>query len=846
MLTIDEIRIENQRSGMDDRVAVITDQEHPRFSFTITSDRKDTTLRSAFIEVNGWREAIRDRLSIQYNGPALEPMHSYEVIILASDDAGEKAKAKAMFRTGKMGLPWQGKWISDASYHFDSPASPIPMLFRRIFTLRKAAAKITVMATAMGIFDLMLDGERISEDYFNPGFTSYPSQLQYVVYELVDIKPGAHEFSALVGGGWATGRSTHINDTNKSVSKLSADRQALLAELHIDYVDGTQEIIGTDELFEVTEDSFWRFGDFYDGETYDASRNPGDMVWRQASLEKLSIHPKLLARYGEAVKAHEILKPVSWQRASSGELICDFGQNIAGVIEMTVHGKSGQQIVIRHAEALERGELYVQNLRTARQTVTYICREGEQSYSPRLTYMGFRYIGISGIDRDDIDICARAVYSDLETIGTFRCSNEDLNRLQSNLTWSGKDNFVDIPTDCPQRDERQGWTGDIALFASTACFNFDMSRFLDKWLLDLKSEQGLTGSIPMVIPLRKGVTSSITTSCWGDSCILVPYALFKAQGDKNLLARQYPSMKRFLADVKRWAALSMPIYGTPYVFKLPFQLGDWCAPYGGPRDWFAKGPWVGTAYFARSCDLMGETAAALGRERESKAYYALAEKVKAAFRKVFTDGSGRLKDEFQTAYVLALHFNLVEGDERRQMARRLWRLIEENGGHLSTGFPATPYILFALADNGYEKEAYELLLQDTDPSWLYQVRHGATTMWEQWGSIREDGTIKESSLNHYAYGAVGDFFYRRICGLEAIEPGYRRFAVKPIPGGGLTWAECEHKCPYGLIRTRWERGKGKFKVTVRVPVGCECEVSMPDGEHYRVGSGDYEFDCMEK
>ena len=301
-----------------------------------------------------------------------------------------------------------------------------------------------------------------------------------------------------------------------------------------------------------------------------------------------------------------------------------------------------------------------------------------------------------------------------------------------------------------------------------------------------------------------------------------------------------------MADVKRWAALSLPIHGSPHILKLPFQFGDWCAPYGSVPDWLAKGPWVGTAYYFRSCRLMSEIAAILGHDEDSRRYANLAEKVRAAFCKVFTDGHSRMKEEFQTAYVLALAFGLAEGEERRVMAERLWALIKENGVHLNTGFTATPFLLFALSDNGYEREAYKLLLQDTTPSWLYQVRHGATTMWENWHSVHEDGTIQESSLNHYAYGAVGDFFYRRICGLEILEPGYRRFAVKPIPGGGLTWAECEHKCPYGLIKTRWEKADGRFRLSVSVPFGTVCDVTLPDGKQHTIGSGSYDFECLEK
>jgi alpha-L-rhamnosidase len=840
MFAIKEIHVEHAPAP------IVTDNKHPRFSFSLESDLRDSSLRSALIRVNGWEAEIEDQLNIIYSGPELKPLNEYTVEIEATDDTGNIARAETKFSTGRLGLAWKGEWISDPDYQVESPNSPTPMCFRRRFTARKKIETLRVFTTALGVFDLWLDGKRINEDYFAPGFTNYEADLQYTVCEVRDLPAGEHELLAVVAGGWAVGRSTHVDDTNKSKSKLSADRQALLCELRLDYADGQRDILGSDTRWEVTEDGPWRFADWYDGEIYDARVELKDANWRAAAPEKLRVKPKLSARYGLPVVAHEILEPVAWSLAPSGELICDFGQNIAGVVSVRLSGKAGQEIVFRHAEALENGELYVQNLRSAKQELRYTCREGEQAYSPRFTYMGFRYVGIRGIAKEDLDLKAVAIYSDLETVGSFHCSNGDLNQLQSNLSWSGRDNFVDIPTDCPQRDERQGWTGDIALFSATACFNFDMSRFLEKWLRDLATEQSPIGAIPFVVPARKGVTPSLTTSCWGDSCILVPWAVYLSNGDKSLLSRQYPSMKKYMADVKRWAAMSLPIHGTPHIFQLPFQFGDWCAPYGVAPDWLKKGPWVGTAYYYRSCRLMSEIASVIGREEDSRRYASLAEKVRAAYRRVFTDGQGRIKEEFQTAYVLALVFDLAEGEERKVMAERLWALVKEAGVHLNTGFTATPFLLFALSDNGYAKEAYELLLQDSDPSWLYQVRHGATTMWEQWGSIQEDGMIKESSLNHYAYGAVGDFFYRRVCGLEAIEPGYRRFAVKPIPGGGLSWAECEHKCPFGTIQTRWERADGTFRLSVTVPFGTTCDVTLPNGEQHTMGSGSYEFECMEK
>lgn len=652
---------------------------------------------------------------------------------------------------------WQGVWISDPTYRFKSPDSPIPMVFRRRFVLRQHA-NVQAVATAMGIFDLLMDGKRIGHDYFNPGFTDYSAHLQYVAYDPIFLAAGMHELMVIVAGGWAVGRSTHIDNTNKSKSQLSAQRQALLCDLVIHYADGSREVIGSDNTFEVSEEGPWRFADFYDGEVYDARISFADIAWRGAAKEKLRVRPKLCLRYGLPVTAHETFSPISWQLSPSGEWIADFGQNLAGIVHLTVKGHVGWEIILRHAEVLEQGELYVKNLRSARQTIHYFCRDGIQSYSPRFTYMGFRYVGVRGVSKEDIQLTVRALYSDLKTIGHFCCSDENLNRLQSNIMWSGKSNFVDIPTDCPQRDERQGWTGDIAIFAPTACFNFEMGTFLKKWLLDVKTEQGLLGAIPFVVPSRRGITPRITTSCWGDSCILVPWALYMSEGDARVLRQMYPTMKRYLADVGRWAALSLPICGSPYILRLPFQFGDWCAPNGSVSHWLKRGPWVGTAYFAHSCDVAAKIAAVLGKEQDAQHYKKLSKKIKRAFRQIFTDGQGHMKTEFQSAYVLALAFGLEKKKFRPVMAARLWHLIKEKGCHLSTGFPSTPYLLFALCDNGYENEAYQLLMQDTDPSWLYQVKHGATTMWEQWASVQDDGMIRESSLNHYAYGSVGVFF----------------------------------------------------------------------------------------
>lgn len=827
----------------------ITDEKNPRISYVLESDQTDVYIREAKIKVGSWETRTDRQIGICYEGEPLQPFTTYTVEVEVHTQDGDQAYAKNTFRTGKMGTEWNAEWISDEAYAFENGTSPVPFVFRKTFACKKQIKRAFVIATAWGIYELAVDGKKAGEEYFAPGFTSYAHHLQYSLYEIKDLKQEMHEITAVVGGGWAAGRSTYIYDTNKSFSKISAELPAFLMELHLEYADGSEEIIGTDESWQVTQESAYRFGDFYDGEIYDASINASDIPWHPVTLFKSKEHPKLTARYGDPVTAHEVLKPVEWHRDTEGRLIYNFGQNLAGVVRMTINGKRGQIIRIRHGEVLENGALYTESLRSAKQLVQYTCAEGRQTYSPRLTYMGFQYIEVSGIEEADIEkIEAVAVYSDMGEIGQFVCSDEDINRLQSNVVWSGKSNFVDIPTDCPQRDERQGWTGDIALFASTACFNFDMNRFLEKWLLDLKDEQTKTGSVPYVVPKRGNKTPIMTTSCWGDSCIMVPWALYLSRGDKELLRRQYPGMQRYMHSVRRWVFVSNMFKKSRLTWSKPFQFGDWCAPYGSLPDWFAKGPWVGTAYFAHISEIMSKVSGILGETEEQKKYEKQYRDVCREYEHVYMDGKGKLLQEFQTGYVLPLYFGVGNQENRKSMADHLWKLIMENDMHLNTGFPSTPYILFALSDNGRQEEAYRLLKQDTAPSWVYNIRKGGTTFWEQWDTIQPDGSLKSASMNHYAYGAVGDFFYRRICGLEAVEGGYKRFSVKPLIGGGLTWAECSHVCPYGTIRVRWEightaEGEKDFEITVDVPVNTACELTLPDGEKFEFGSGKHTYRC---
>lgn len=844
MLTIIAFTCENLKQGC------VTDELHPRFSFTLDSDREGDALARAVLCVNGWTTETTEQIAIPYEGPVLKSFTEYTATVTVTDTAGQTAEMSLRFETGRQNVPWEAEWISDATYGFvEKKVSPKPMTFRRTFSTEKKIKSAKIYATAMGIYELSLNGKKVGDEYFAPGFTAYRDYLQYQTYDVTDMMSGENTLMAVVSGGWAAGV---FGFTRKN--RISAKRQALLLELRITYEDGTKEIVVTDENWEVTEEGNYRMADLYDGETYDATVDLTRLAWRHAARETLDINPKILAAYGSPVRAHERLVPTFAGRVGD-ESIYDFGQNFAGVVCLKINGKRGQTVSVRHAEILNPdGTLNTVFLRTAKACATYTCTEGEQTYSPRLTYMGFRYIGIAGIGSEDVEVSAFALYSDLARTGEFTCSNEKLNRLQENIIWSSKSNFVDIPTDCPQRDERMGWTGDIAVFSPTACYNYDMSRFLGKWLRDLRAEQLSTGGIPNTIPVQgygfPETMPAMAIDFWGDACVLVPWAEYRARGDIGMLKNAYPAMKKYVNACKFWAGFGLGCHR--YIWHTPSVLhfGDWVAPdVKKMSQWQKRSKWTATASLKNTSSLIAKIAEILGETEDAAHYAALGNKVADAYRTVFTDGNGKLKEEFQTAYVLPLYFEIFQGEEKRRAAENLARLVEENGYCIGTGFPGTPYILFALADNGRADTAYRMLLNEKCPSWLYEIKAGATTIWERWDGLDEngvcpigdDGTDLMISYNHYASGAVGDFFYRRIAGIEPVEAGYRKFRIAPVLGGGITYARGSVLTPYGRVTSDWKIESDQFYISVEVPMGTVCELKLPDDTTHQLVSGHYSF-----
>lgn len=839
------IKTENLSNGC------VTDKKQPTFTLNVTSDKQGAELKRAQISVGEWRAETNGRIYIPYGGKPLKPFTEYEVKVEAEDNFGEKACAESAFSTGRMDTPWGAKWITDGSYKFtDKKTSPVPMLFEKSFKIEKTIKSAKIYCTAIGIYELELNGEKVGEDFFAPGFTSYKTSLQYQVYDITSALKPENRLACTVAGGWAVGAFVF---TRKN--RITAPRQALLAEIRLEFEDGTSAVFGTDESWRVTRGGKLRFAEFYDGEIYDATVDESKAAWRLSSIEKVKINPSIAVTYGSMVRAHEVFKPVSVKKAPSGELIYDFGQNLAGVVRFKVNGKKGQKIVIRHAEVLtENGELNTVFLRSAKCRIEYICTDGVQSFTPRMTYMGFRYAGISGVDEKDIEAESVALYSDIEDNGSFECSDPLINRLQENIRWSGKSNFVDIPTDCPQRDERMGWTGDIAIFAPTACYNFDMTRFLDKWLKDVRSEQTRHGGIPNTVPVQGyGFPATMPKKAiafWGDACVFVPYAMYLAYGDINVLKENYQTMKKYVKACKWWANIGIGKHRYIWSDLPMMQFGDWVAP-DVPKmgQWQARCKWTGTASLAATSGMLSEIAKLLGNEKDEKYYKKLNSKVCEAYESILTDGRGKLKNEFQTAYVLPLYFNMFRADTKRKAAENLVKLIEKNNYCIGTGFPGTPYILFALADNGYADVAYKMLLNTKCPSWLYEVKAGATTVWERWDGLDEDGVCRIGndgtggmiSFNHYGFGSVGDFLYRRIAGIQPTSGGYKTFRVAPVIGGGLSFAKGEVNTPYGRIVSDWKIADGVFEINVEVPCGTKAVIALPDGTEREVASGKYNF-----
>ncbi|GAA4708391.1 alpha-L-rhamnosidase [Promicromonospora umidemergens] len=731
---------------------------------------------------------------------------------------------------------WSAAFVSPVSLGgLDDGA---PLVFTD-FDLDELPVRARLYASAHGVYEASLNGGRVGDDVLAPGWTAYEHRLRYQVYDvLTGLRRGPNTLSALVGNGWYRGQLVWPGNRSSYGSRL-----AFLAQLELEFADGSRRRIVTDGSWRASRSGIL-FDDLYDGERRDL-RVPN--VPDRGGSEPVEVVPgdlaRLVARRGPAVRVTDRV-PVAGMSASGGTIV-DFGQNLVGWVELVVRGgRAGDEVTVRHAEVLEEGELAMRPLRSAKATASYVLSGADvEVLRPTFTFNGFRYAEICGLSEvAAADVTALVLGSDLRRTAWFESSDPDVDRLYENVVWSMRGNFLDLPTDCPQRDERLGWTGDIQVFAPTAATLFDTSGFLAGWLEDLAAEQRPDGGVPYVVPdvLREPDPAA---AGWSDAATVVPSVLHLAYADHDLLARQYPSMRAWVDKVAGLA-------GDGKLWRGGFQFGDWLDPAAPPDDpakAAADPDVVATAYFARSAGLLAAAARTLGHDADADRYRALADETVRAFNHEYVTPGGRVLSDCQTVYALALCWDLVADPAARGAAGdRLVELVVAAGYRVATGFLGTPLVLDALCVAGRPDVAYRMLLQKAPPSWLYAVTMGATTIWERWDSMLPDGRVNPgdmTSFNHYAYGAVADWLHRCVGGLAPTAPGWRRVEVRPLVTGQLAHARTAVDSPYGRIESSWRIDDGRVLLVVEVPYGVTAEVWVPGAETpVVVGLGTHRFE----
>lgn len=828
------------------------DVAQPRFSWKIAGKGNSIMQREYSIRVatdekfsSGkivWQSgtiASEESVLQSYQGPELKSGQRYFWQVKIGDKQGKQSKwSEAAF--WEMGLlsktDWKAKWIEMAG---DTQRySPSPH-FRKEFPVAKSIASARVYVTSHGFYELQLNGKKVGDQVLTPGWTSYGKRLQYQVFDVTGmIVKGNNAIGAVLGDGWYRGTLAWGNNW-----AIYGKRLGLLMQLKITYTDGSESLILSDETWKATNDGATRMNDIYNGETYDATKKLtgwnlsgyDDSKWTKVSVG--NYNNNLIASEGSPVRKIQEIKPVKIFRTPKGNLIVDMGQNMVGWLRLKVTGAKGTVVTLRHAEVMDKfGEFYTTNLRVAKCQLTYtLAGTGEEIYEPRFTFMGFRFVEVTGFPGEltTDNLTGVVVHSDMAITGSYESSSPLLNQLQHNIQWGQKGNFVDVPTDCPQRDERLGWTGDAQAFCRTAAYNLDVSSFFTKWLKDIAADQKPGGEVPDVIPDILSKQGSLTTqpsAGWGDVSVIAPWTMFLVYGDKRILENQYPSMKAWVEYIRKHA-------GESLIWKGGSKYGDWLF-YHPPvnnhpePDGFTEHDFIATAFYAYSTSILAATAKELGKTEDEKIYNALYENIKKVFNNEYVTPAGRVGTNSQTSYVLALMFNLLPENLRPNAARFLVDDIKSRRNHLSTGFLGTPYLCHVLSANGYTDVAYDLLLQESYPSWLYPVKMGATTIWERWDGEKTDSTFQDpgmNSFNHYAYGAIGDWMYRVSAGIETKGAGYKYLILQPHPTKKLTYSKAIFESSYGTVASGWERKGTKIVVTIKIPANTNATIMLPVG-----------------
>jgi len=818
----------------------------PRLSWKIKSDLRGVLQAAYHVQVShddinfsdiAWDSGkvyTDQSVHIEYNGSPLKSRTRYYYRVKIWDNKGNVSRwSEPSF--WEMGLlnasEWQAHWITPDFSASSQDSEACPML-RKTFKVNGRVKRARIYATSLGLYELYLNGTRVGDWLFTPGWTSYNKWIQYQTYDITEmLSNGENAVGIILGNGWYKGNIGWEGNIN-----IYGDKLAALVQIHITYEDGKEEVVVTDDSWKASTGPIL-MSEIYHGEIYDARlekdgwsmKDFDDSEWQGV---KVLDKPKdiLAAQVSVPVRKIEEIKPVAVITTPSGETVLDMGQNMVGWLRFAVEGEAGTVVTIKHAEVLDKeGNFYTENLRSAKQTIQYTLKgQGREVFEPHFTFQGFRYVKVEGYPGSlSLDnFTGIVIHSDMEQTGSFKCSDELVNQLQHNILWGQKGNFLDVPTDCPQRDERLGWTGDAQVFIRTACFNMHTASFFTKWLKDLKSDQLDNGGVPFVIPhvLKEDSNSS---AAWGDAATICPWTLYLCYGDRRILEEQYESMKAWVEYIRSQGQ-------DGYLWNTGFHFGDWLGLDSKEGSYFGatSNEYIATAFYAYSTSLVVKAAKILGKEEDAKKYQKLYSNILDAFRKEFVTPNGRIASPTQTAHVLALMFDLLEEKDKEKAIKTLVEYLEETKYHLTTGFVGTPYLCLVLSRYGYNDIAYKLLMQKDYPSWLYQITKGATTIWEHWDGIKEDGSFWSkdmNSFNHYAYGSIGDWLYRVVAGIDTDEekPGYKHIYIRPQPDKSLSFAEASLNSMYGEIKSSWTWKEDNMELAISIPPNTTATVTLP-------------------
>ena len=853
------------------------------FSWKLKSDRTAVHQRSYQIYIcmaDGaqiWTSGLCESGQIHnvpYIGPELKSNMDYQWYVRSVSNYGDIAEGKRQFfSTGILRKElWKAKWIEpdyqrrpceDETEGWKVFAGLMPylekpedklnpcMYFRREWKLTRKVRQAKIYATAHGIYKLFVNGVPYGIP-LAPGYTVYDKYLEYQKYDITEsLQSETLVLGAIVADGWYLGKIGLMGIGNQYGSQL-----ALFLQIMITYEDGSQEVLGTDEQFMAGKGAYM-YADLFVGEGYDEGKSP--VGWMDPGFSCAEWKPVICKDYGtshlkgsadEGAAFIRMQDPANIQYSPKGELMIDVGENIAGVLAIEGVAQKGDRITLEYSEVLDQNGNFQRNImgQNKNQTDVFVAgKDGSFTFLPYFTYHGFQFVRITGIQKEQllkVKVCVLA--SNLDKTGDFICSNFKLNQLQKNIFRSQQGNMLYVPTDCPQR-ERAGWTGDMQIYAPTAVFLMDMEGFLRKWLENMRLEQLKDGQIPHVIPnipsnMQVVKTKECCSSGWGDACVIVPYRLYQAYGDIEILRENYSMMQKWMRYIEKKAGEETPQdYGTgtpeskerqKYLWNTGFHFGDWLIPSltkKGASE-HMKGAemtkeLVAPAMWAYTTKLMAEISKVLNDKDSYIHYKELRKKICCAYEQEYLLEDGRFKADFQGVYVLALAMDLVSAERKELVLKRLMELIKENQGCLDTGFLSMPFLLDVLCENGKSAEAYSLLYQEKCPSWFYEINKGANTIWESWNNIKENGERGNASYNHFAFGCIGDFIYRRILGVQRTEPGYRKIRIQPDFSCGLEWACGRYESIYGTISVSWSKLREKIVLDIELPPGVTADIS---------------------